>query len=178
MAGVAIVLPVPLGVGRRLEAISAYRGATMRGAIPPSKMHCTLAYLGKADQFSQENIDDLIFLLGRFFRQWTSVPVVVSGFGRLSGDGDGVSGPDMTVALLDSPLLSGVRERLIREVLGPNGHRLASTHGFLPHVSLVKQNADEATCYDRIPRSAFQFKKASLWLAGKSIKIPFRKASR
>lgn len=105
------------------------------GGEPPSRLHCTLAYLGRMSVVGTEGL----LLASDAIRCATSaVPILrgcLSGIGRFSG-GPSSDGKDVIYASVDVPGLTDLRHRLVQE-LACRGLVLAGDHDYTPHVTLA-----------------------------------------
>lgn len=110
---------------------------------PPSDMHVTLAYLGKAGEVPDAG--KLADVVEAFAADARPVDGVVSGTGRFTA-GDPAEG-DPFYASVDAPDLPGMRQRLIT-ALTDAGFTPKSDHGFTPHMTLAYLPKDAPTPTD------------------------------
>jgi 2'-5' RNA ligase len=110
---------------------------------PPSDLHMTLAYLGKAKDVP--DAERLAAVVEKFAAGARPVDGTVSGTGRFAGD---PAEGDPFYASVDSPDLPGIRQRL-HQHLTDHGFTPRNDHGFTPHMTLGYLPADAATPTDR-----------------------------
>ena len=110
------------------------------GRIPPEDIHLTILYLGDPASY---NVDVVKAVTCLESTRWTDVKGTITGLGRFVGD---PNGDDVIVALIDSPGLDDLRNRLRDQLYctsavvnwseGPQPALYSGGHGFVPHVTL------------------------------------------
>lgn len=158
-AMVALFLPATYA---RKYALSA------PGAVDPSEMHITLAYLGKADQITPYQIDKIHEFMELVSEHHPPLTGTINGCGRFcNGDDDG----DPFIIIPDLPDLPNLRELIVLWLRGndiPVGH----DHGFTPHITLTYLPHAEYNPFDRLDRAPVSFPVISLVLAGERYDYP------
>lgn len=123
----------------------------MDGGTPPTDMHMTLAYLGKADDVPDPR--GLHKTVADFAAARGPVDAVISGVGRFAGDS--VDG-DPVYLSVDSSALPQLRADLVAALEGA-GYDVRKDHGFSPHMTLGYVPADAANPVDRVEPTSTQF---------------------
>ncbi len=147
--GLAIVLPFPDGMA---AAIDLGTGVT----IQPD-LHCTLVFLGRAADFSADDMK----LISRVVAVWAAgnppIGGVTAGGGRFMGQ---IADP---VYLTPScPALAGDRERLV-QALAAVGIESDSPHGFIPHVCVAYIDKAAPTPALPVSNPSFVLDRVEIW---------------
>ncbi|MFE9844681.1 2'-5' RNA ligase family protein [Streptomyces goshikiensis] len=117
------------------------------GGLPPSELHVTVAYLGKADDIDGDELRQVVAELAER-RPFTAK---VAGLGRFTG-GD----KDVLVALIDSPDLESLRRDTL-DALREHGIPVPREHGYTAHCSLTYLDPDEPAPLDRLAARDAEF---------------------
>lgn len=147
--GVAIVLPVPTGVAKKLR---------IKGGLPAGELHVTIAFLGKSSEFDSDRIQRTRKAIERWIDGKAPIPALIGGIGRFPGGKDG----DPVYAPVDAPRLTLERPALLRD-LSDQDVSVKLNHGFSPHVTLAYVVADEDLPTQRLKPVEVYFDRVELW---------------
>lgn len=161
-----VVLPVsPIGTARELA---------IAGGEKPEDLHLTIAFLGKAADFSEEAFTQLRGWLESYAKGCSPVHAKISGFGRFTPGGD----TDAIYASVDAPgeggmaNLASIQALTVQELLH-RGFVRRLDHGFTPHITLKYVKSDEATPIAKVPLLPLTFSSMELWAKGQRWEFPF-----
>lgn len=104
------------------------------GAVPVDDLHLTLAYLGKTDDISEKQVEDIKRGVSLWAKHQVPVDVRINGIARFTK----TNSEDMQpiVALLDSRHLIGLQHSLESYIRYDGSFDYDAHHAFLPHVTL------------------------------------------
>lgn len=143
-SGVMVAIYPPDNIVQELEGIIGKR----ESVIDPLSWHITLAYLGDSDQYSEDQINQLVEVVAGFASTLDSdFPGTVNGIGRFSGDEENEE--DTMYANPDVPGLPELRQALVAR-LEASGFDVANNHGFTPHISLATLKKNDSMPFSRI----------------------------
>jgi len=111
----------------------------------PEELHLTVLYLGKADQYTDAQIETLKNRVESFASKYAPIQGEIGGVGRFpaSPSSDAL---DVIIRLVDAPRLEALREALIKELRSIQVEPIL-THGYTPHVTLAYVGPDyEGVC--------------------------------
>jgi 2'-5' RNA ligase len=110
------------------------------GGEPAEDLHCTLAYLGHAEDLTDEHVAAIHDVATQAAAGCSPLTGEFGGIGRFTADGspDG----DPVYASVDVPGLATLRTQIC-EALVDAGLPLAADHGFTPHTTLAYIGPDE-----------------------------------
>jgi 2'-5' RNA ligase len=130
------------------------------GALDPSEMHITLAYLGKADQIPGPAVNSIHEFMELVSENHPPLTGYINGCGRFcNGDDDG----DPFFIIPDLAALPNLRQAII-DGLGNCGINAANDHGFVPHITLTYLPHAEYNPFDIIEKTPITFGSISLVL--------------
>jgi hypothetical protein len=130
------------------------------GALDPSEMHITLAYLGKADQIPGPAVNSIHEFMELVSEHHPPLTGTINGCGRFcNGDDDG----DPFFIIPDLPDLPNLRELIVLWLRG-NDVPVGQDHGFTPHT--------DPNPFDQLERAPVSFPTISLVLAGDRYDYP------
>lgn len=106
----------------------------MDGGEPVNDLHCTLAYLGHAEDLTDEQVTAIHDICGQAAAGCAPLDGEFGGIGRFTAEGspDG----DPVYASVDVPGLAALRTQIC-EALTDAGVPVAGEHGFTPHTTLA-----------------------------------------
>lgn len=159
--GCMIALVPPKPVAAQMAAL---------GTEPAEQFHITLAFLGSLEDFTADQLLELEEVLRRFAWSERPLPCSVSGTGRFVGASDA---KDAWYASIDSPALSGFRERLMN-ALWAAGFYPSQLHGFTPHATLSYLAKDDETPSAEVPTPAFVVEAVTLAVGEDWTECPMR----
>lgn len=146
-AMVAFYLPDEIASQLALPAIDA---------IPAEKLHITLFYLGKAEDISESQVEDIKRAIGLWAKQQIPVKVRINGIARFTKTKDG---GQPIVALLDSRHLTSLQYELDSRIRWDANFDYKSEHGFLPHITLGYFPLDSLWPVQNLPELNFDLKE-------------------
>ncbi len=150
--GVMVALRIPHSAALRVA---------IPGGEPPEDLHCTIAYLGDADDLDPERREDLVRRLKAVAATTPPLSGTLTGYGRFR---DEERDQDVLWVGLDSPDLPALRHRVV-QACEDAAVPLAGAHGWTPHISL--SYVDEGQGEDSMPApTEVEFKWISLVVAG------------
>lgn len=137
------------------------------GGEDPGDLHLTLAFLGDSAQYDLETVLAIRQALARFSEFAEPIAGMVNGVGRfLPPPGE----PHPIWASYDAPAITALREVLVGQLINA-GARVATDHGFIPHITLAYVEPTEAAPLS-VPRREIGFSTLTLALAGERIGFP------
>lgn len=104
------------------------------GAIPADDLHLTLAYLGKAEDIEEDQVEKIKRCVGLWAKSQIPIDVRINGLARFTKTGD--DGMQPLVALLDSHSLKSLQYSLESYIRYDGGYDYKMEHEFMPHVTL------------------------------------------
>ncbi len=104
------------------------------GAIPADQLHLTLAYLGKAEDIEEDQIEKIKRCVGLWAKSQIPIDVRINGLARFTKTGD--DGTQPLVALLDSHSLKTLQYSLESYIRYDGEYDYKSDHEFMPHMTL------------------------------------------
>ncbi len=112
------------------------RQLSVAGGLPPDELHCTLAYLGKADEYSADTrvrVEIMVRELVAFFGVIRGDGFAISAFNPKNPDKD----PCIVIGLSGEQI--GSIQRGVEDLLGnlPPGLKPPAHKPFIPHVTLA-----------------------------------------
>ena len=126
----------------------------VKGGEPVDEIHCTLAFLGKADALPDPEA------LRKAVADWAARTPPIEG--EISGHGLFTAGPEpVTYATPDLPALPEARADLMDAL---DGHPVSKDHGFTPHMTIAY--ADKTASLPDHGGRKLSFSKASLVIGG------------
>lgn len=130
------------------------------GALPPSELHVTLAYLGKVDDLSSEQVKEVHDLMRLISENHSPLPGHINGCGRFcNGDDDG----DPFFIIPDLAALPNLRQVIIDGLRSCNID-VSSEHGFTPHITLTYLPHAEHNPFHSLEKTPVSFGAISLVL--------------
>lgn len=126
--GVMVALRLPPGAADVLS---------LEGGQPPEDLHITLAYLGKASEFTPEKLGTLHDIIASIAKTSDPVETTVTGYDVFAETDDG---PCLYAAIEKTPSLDSLQETVVEAVssygMPPKG-RGAVNGTYIPHVTLA-----------------------------------------
>jgi 2'-5' RNA ligase len=103
------------------------------GGEPRHDLHVTMAYLGKVNEYSAQQLKDFPAHVASWAQRHDAPEMLVSGSGTfLRPDEDS---PHVLHALVNSPRLHRLQAHLV-DHLKSQGYNPREDHGFVPHITL------------------------------------------
>ena len=159
--GAMIALFLPAKVGRHFIQSDP-------GALPPSELHITLAYLGKADELSRRQVKEAHNLMRLISEHHPPLAGHINGYGRFcNGDDDG----DPFFIIPDLAALPNLRQIII-DGFGSQDINVAKDHGFVPHITLTYLPHAEYNPFEILEKTPVSFGSISLVLGGDRYDYP------
>lgn len=131
------------------------------GGEPCEDLHCTLAFLGPAEEITEPEALQLQGIAMGFAAASTPLTGEIAGIGHFTGGDEPV-----TYASPDLPGLPAMRQRLV-EALEEAGFGPSLAHGFIPHITLAYDQIDP-----EIPNLALTFDHIAVVLGGDRSNYP------
>jgi 2'-5' RNA ligase len=148
---IALFLPISAG---------AHFALSSPKALPPNELHVTLAYLGKVDDLSSEQVKEAHDLMRIISENHPPLPGHINGCGRFcNGDDDG----DPFFIIPDLAALPNLRQVII-DGLKSGGVETAKDHGFVPHITLIYLPHAEHNPFHSLEKTPVSFGAISLVL--------------
>lgn len=130
------------------------------GAVPVNDLHLTLAYLGKTDDISEKQVEDIKRGVSLWAKHQVPVDVRINGIARFTK----TNSEDMQpiVALLDSRHLVELQRSLESYIRYDGGFDYEAYHAFLPHVTLGYMPQGSLWPVQNLPELKFMLKTVIL----------------
>lgn len=159
-AMVALFLPTSTGIDFVLDRPDA---------VPPNEMHVTLAYLGKADELADWQIEHLHEIIEMIAENHPPLQGNINGCGRFCNDED----VDPFFIIPDLPKLPELRQCVVGFIDSRCEIDPPSNHGFSPHITLGYVPHSNPNPFDNVELTPVTFPTISLVLADKRYDYPF-----
>lgn len=130
------------------------------GALPPSELHITLVYLGKANDLSLGQVKAAHGLMRLISENHPPLTGHINGCGRFCNDDDD---GDPFFIIPDLPALPNLRQVII-DGLGSHAIEGAKDHGYVPHITLTHLPHAEYNPFDILEKTPISFGAISLVL--------------
>ena len=140
------------------------RALAIPGGLPPSELHVTVAYTGKAADIASDRLSDAAAATAR------AIPALtprISGHARFTGGEQ-----DVIVALLDSHDLDMLRRRAETE-LAVQSIAIPRDHGYTAHMTLAYVDPDDPDPVGRMPARPVSFTSLHAVHGGNATAYPF-----
>ncbi len=132
------------------------------GGEPANELHCTLAYLGDADEWTPAQQQGMQRIVSQFASSHPPVGGHISGGAQFNApEGQ----PEPIVALVDAPDLPAFRQALVH-ALADGGYVASKEHGYTAHISLKFAEPGDETPIPRLPSMPLLFDRLLLAIGG------------
>lgn len=160
--GVMLALSLPLEVAKQIA---------LEGGEDPEAMHCTLAYMGRADDLPADAKERALSAARSVAAKFGPVLGLLGGIGRFNASTTS-DGKDVVHAMLDAPLLPALRHALV-EALDAAKLPPKREHGYSPHVTLRYQDTTEGDApLPRLPTMPVVFPAITLSIGEDRVEVP------
>ena len=110
------------------------------GGEKPEELHVTLAYLGKQEAFTDDQVQLLKGIVEEFCSKYVPLQGTLGGNGRFPATPSS-DDKDVLIKMVDVAMLEAFREELIEE-LSEKGISIVRNHGYTPHMTLAYVDPD------------------------------------
>lgn len=167
VGGVMIAIVPPRDLAERLH---------IEDGEHPEQLHITLAYLGKTDEYSEEQIDNLPEVISAWVEAHEPFSATVQGVGTFVNSEE--DGQHVLWAAVDSPGLEARHVDLVG-YLRAQGYSPRGDHVFTPHMTLA-YGKNHFRFMPKIERESWLVEEVWVCTAGRweSVKIPARMNAR
>ena len=110
------------------------------GGEKPEELHVTLAYLGKQEAFTDDQVELLKDTVEEYCKQFSPLQGMLGGNGRFPATPSS-DDKDVLIKMVDVAMLEKFREELIEE-LADKGIPIVRNHGYTPHMTLAYVDPD------------------------------------
>lgn len=159
--GIMIALPIP-------DAIAKSMG---KRRVPAEEMHVTLAYLGRTDKVTPDQVKKAMHICKEVAQRWPVMKAKIGGVGRFKAS---PSSDDMDViyASFNSPDLPELRQEIV-ELMRADGVPFKNNHGFTPHITTDYFGPGDEASFPDTPDEEFDVPALRLHVGDEVFEMPF-----